>query len=252
MTNAAAAENALSFQEKKRTPLLDGAAGAAGKSQEVGFAKKNDEAVLDRIGEAADGASSRKFRAFIDREFERERKETTVWKTHELALFDRLRKKFGNENLSIRDLVRTMIEKELKAPAPAGKPKKKAAEPAPQRRKTAAAEPVAQRQKAAATEPAPQRQKVGDGTHCAQRQKAAAAEPIAQRQKTAATAEAIAQRRLPLGGGEEKRYVKAADRREVYTGACGNCGVGLRLGIRPRREVLPRGGEYGRQFADFV
>ena len=316
MTNAAAAENALSSREKKEASLLndpvesaslngsvesaslnepiesaslnepvDSASlsdpvGPADKNPKMRLAKKNDEAVLDRITEASDGASIRGFKGFLDAEFKRERTETTRWKAYELDLFDRVRKKFGDENLSIRDLVRTMIERELKAPAPARKTKDRPKKPIAQKSPVGSKESIAQEGPVGSKESIAQKSPVGSKESIAQEGPVGSKESIAQKgpvgskesiaQKSpvgskesiaqegpVGSKESIAQTEEPgrlratrargalpeqdaearksagskesIAQTEESRYITAAERREAYTGECGNCGIGYNL-----------------------
>ena len=75
-----------------------------------------EEGFVARIVEEAAETSTRGFLAFLDAEFRRERRETLVLKEYLLDKFDRLRRKYGDETLSIVDLIETLLEKELKAP----------------------------------------------------------------------------------------------------------------------------------------
>ena len=95
LTNAAAANDAISSREKMGPP---------------------EEGFVARVLEEAAGTSTRGFQAFLDAEFRRERRETVVLKEYLLDKFDRLRRKYGDETLSTVDLIETLLEKELKSP----------------------------------------------------------------------------------------------------------------------------------------
>ena len=71
---------------------------------------------MEEMVEQAETCSSRQFKDFVDREFKRERKEMVVIQEHLIHQFDRLRKKYGNQDLSTLELIQIMLEKELKDP----------------------------------------------------------------------------------------------------------------------------------------
>ena len=222
LTNAAAANDAISSREKMGLP-------------EEGFVAR----VLDKAAET----STRGFRAFLDTEFRRERRETVVLKEYLLDKFDRLRRKYGDETLSTVDLIETLLEKELKSPCvqPTTKqtssPRSAEMEP-PLTPPTTVTEPPGRRHRAAApmgsagagcggkvsTHSTPSTTvKVSAHSTPSTAVKASAPSTPSTAVKVSAPSKTAP---TPRARG---RYIGVDERRRAYTDKCGNCGIRYNL-----------------------